>query len=103
MGKVGVSLVKYDDFSSLQPGTNLRRSVRIVVIARANDHETGQEVMKVEPHMTFGRGLAAAVTFPICGRSDQAQHRAVHDMDRLFEAAIATLPRSTHEPTARRA
>ena len=82
VGEVHVSLVKYDDFTRLDPGAEFPGAIGVVMPGGVHDGKTREKTLQVQPQMTFGGGFAAAMTRPVQARSNQRNGGRVHQMNR---------------------
>ena len=95
MAEVDVSLVKYDDFTLLDPGAQLPGPLGVRVPRRVDDRKTGQKTLQVQPQMTLGGGLPSPMLGPVHTRGDQLDGGRVHHVDLPLELphkALAGFP-----------
>src|SRR5262245_5496231 len=95
MGKVDVSLVKYDDFPRLDPCAKLAGTFGIVVLGGVDKGKAREKTLQVQPQVAFGGCLATTMLGPVHARGDQLNGRRVHQMDRSLELPDKSLPGAT--------
>ena len=103
MGEVHVSPVKQDDLARAQSGAHGVGVIPVGVPGRVEQHETRQETLQIQPQMTLGRSLAAAVFGPVQTRGDEFDGRRINDVNGAGEApgpAVARTPIQRRTQTA---
>ena len=81
MGEVQIRLVKDDNLPGLYARTQFSRAQVVVFPGGVHQRELGQEGLQIQPHMTFGRGLAPAMFGPVQTPGDQLNGGRVHDVN----------------------
>ena len=87
MGKVQVSLVKYDDFTGPNGGAQFPCPFGVVMAGGVDEGKTRQEAVQIQPQMTFGGGFAPPMLGPVQARGHQLNRGRVHHVDDAFKAA----------------
>ena len=99
MTEVDISLVKYDDFSRLDPRAQLSGPLVVVVASGVHYRKTREKTLQIQAQMTLGGGLAPTMLGPIHARGDQGNGRRIHQVNRPLELAGKSLSRlPAHEP-----
>ena len=93
MGEVNVSLVKYDDFTRLDPRAHLPRPLGIVVPGGVDNGKARQKTLQVQTQMAFGGGFPPPMLGPIHARGNQLDGGRVHQMNRPLEPPDKSFPR----------
>jgi len=85
MGEVQIRLVKDDNLPGPYARAHFPRPQVVVFPGGVHQRELGQEGLQIQPHMTFGGGLAPAMFGPVQTTGDQLDGGRIHDVNHTLE------------------
>src|SRR5262249_36370370 len=85
MLQVHITLIKYGDFTLLEPSAQLTRAAGFMFLGRIDNDKARQERLQVQAQMAFDGSLATAVLSPVHAISHQLNGSRVGQMNRSFK------------------